>query len=219
MLKFFNFDGPLMVFLTKVANLALLNILWILCSIPIFTMGAATSALHYSTIRMTNGYDDRIVKNYFAAFKKNFKKSTIIWLILLVAGGLLSFDIYFFYKAGLQALIYISLPLIAIFAFILLYIFAIEAIFDNSIKNAFRNACVLSVFNIPSTLLMFVGIVFVGKITFFSVGFFISYGFLFWLIVGFGFISYMTAFFFDRIFKKSFSESEYEDILHIVSEL
>ena len=54
-MKLFNLDSPVMVFLSKVANLMILNVLTIICCIPIFTAGAAITALYYVTIKMARG--------------------------------------------------------------------------------------------------------------------------------------------------------------------
>ena len=56
-MKLFNLDSPVMVFLSKVANLMILNVLTIICCIPIFTAGAAITALYYVTIQMARGDD------------------------------------------------------------------------------------------------------------------------------------------------------------------
>ena len=64
-MKLFNLDSPVMVFLSKVANLMILNVLTIICCIPIFTAGAAITALYYVTIKMARGDDPYIIKGYF----------------------------------------------------------------------------------------------------------------------------------------------------------
>ena len=61
-MKLFNLDSPVMVFLSKVANLMILNVLTIICCIPIFTAGAAITALYYVTIKMARGDDPYIIK-------------------------------------------------------------------------------------------------------------------------------------------------------------
>ena len=82
-MRLFNLDSPVMVFLTKVANLMILNILTILLCIPLVTAGSAITALYYVTIKMARGDDPYIVKSYFKSFKENFRQATIIWLIML----------------------------------------------------------------------------------------------------------------------------------------
>ena len=64
-MKLFNLDSPVMVFLSKGANLMILNVLTIICCIPIFTAGAAITALYYVTIKMARGDDPYIIKGYF----------------------------------------------------------------------------------------------------------------------------------------------------------
>ena len=91
-MKLFNLDSPVMVFLSKVANLMILNVLTIICCIPIFTAGAAITALYYVTIKMARGDDPYIIKGYFKSFKENFKQATIIWLIMLVVIAIIAVD-------------------------------------------------------------------------------------------------------------------------------
>ena len=91
-MKLFNLDSPVMVFLSKVANLMILNVLTIICCIPIFTAGAAITALYYVTIKMARGDDPYIIKGYFKSFKENFKQATIIWLIMLVILAIIAVD-------------------------------------------------------------------------------------------------------------------------------
>ena len=118
-MKLFNLDSPVMVFLSKVANLMILNVLTIICCIPIFTAGAAITALYYVTIKMARGDDPYIIKGYFKSFKENFKQATIIWLIMLG-----------------------------------LYIFPVLSRFDNTVKNTFRNAFLISFMNLPKSVLI-----------------------------------------------------------------
>ena len=76
--RFFNMDSPVMNFLGRVADLVWLNILYIICCLPIFTIGAATSALYYVTMKMVADEEGYITKSFFKSFKDNFKQATII---------------------------------------------------------------------------------------------------------------------------------------------
>ena len=210
----FNLDGPLFSFLSKVANLAILNILWMICCIPIFTIGAATTALFLSTIRLTNDTDSYVIKFFFKTFINNFKRSTIVWLILLVIGIILGADCYIFYNEiiGSKLFFYVSLPFVALYIFVLIYIFPVIAVYNNTVKNAFRNALFFSITQLPSTLFMCALPFFIFLMSTDTFTFFQKYGFLFWLILGFSFIAYVFSFFFNRIFKKDFEEIEYSDL-------
>ena len=50
--KFFNMDGPVMRGLTRVFDLVLLNLLTVLCSIPLITIGASLAAMHSVLLKM-----------------------------------------------------------------------------------------------------------------------------------------------------------------------
>lgn len=90
--SFFNMDSPVMRFLSRLCDLMILNILCLICCIPIVTIGASITALYSVTLKMVKGEDSYIAKGFFKGFRQNFKISTIIWLILLVIGALLAFD-------------------------------------------------------------------------------------------------------------------------------
>ena len=87
----FNYDNPVWRFIGKLGDLIILNVLWIVCSIPIFTIGASTTAVYYVTLKMVRDEEDSTIKSFFRSFKSNFKQATAIWLILLAAGAVLAF--------------------------------------------------------------------------------------------------------------------------------
>ena len=80
----FNYDNPVWRFIGKLGDLMILNILWVICSIPIFTMGASTTAVYYVTMKLVRGDDGYTLRNYFKSFKDNFKQATVICLLMLL---------------------------------------------------------------------------------------------------------------------------------------
>lgn len=93
---FFNYDNPVWRFIGKLGDLILLNILWIVCSIPVFTIGASTTAVYYVTLKLARDEGDSTIRSFFHSFKSNFRQATAIWLILLAAGIVLGIDFWFF---------------------------------------------------------------------------------------------------------------------------
>ena len=89
---FFSVEGPLFSGLGRLADLFWLNILFIVCSLPIFTIGASTTALYYVTLKMVKNEEGHITKSFFRAFKENFRQSTLIWLMVMLVGALLFGD-------------------------------------------------------------------------------------------------------------------------------
>ena len=94
---FLNYDGYLTRILTKVMYVVSLNLLFLICSVPIFTIGAASTAMYTVLLHFLQGDEPNILKGFLRAFRDNFKKSTVIWLIMLALGGTLALNYYVLY--------------------------------------------------------------------------------------------------------------------------
>lgn len=155
----FNYDGPVMSAMSRIADLIILNILTVLCCIPIITAGAALTALHYMTIKMVRKEECYIVRGYFKSFKQNFRQATIIWLILLVAMFIIWGD-FFILNSGIislpKAFSVIIMAVGFLFMMMVIYTFPVLARFDNTIRNTLKNAFFMSILNLPRTLLVIV---------------------------------------------------------------
>ena len=102
-MKFFSYESKFSQLLLKLCYACYLNLLWFLCSIPIFTVGAATTALYYASLQIVRDEDSHVGRLFFRSFKENFRQATAIWLILLAAGLFLSADGYILYHLRLSA--------------------------------------------------------------------------------------------------------------------
>lgn len=201
-MKLFNLDSPIMQFLTKLADLFILNILFMLCCIPIVTIGASLTALYTVTLKAARNEESYITASFFRAFKDNFKISTLAWLIVLAAGIILSLDFRFstVLPAPVSKIMRVAVIALSIVYFLLVtYLFPYIARFENTLLHSFKNAFLLSVAHLPYTLLLFVIAVLAGVFTFIT-GFQVS-GFL-WFVLGFSGIAYLNSLLFRRIFAK-----------------
>lgn len=159
--RFFNYDNGIMSALSKLADCMILTLFWIVCSIPIFTIGASTTALYYSvnkSVRHNRGY---AWKEFFIAFKDNFKQATIVWLILLAFYLLGAVDIYVLNVMGesisfAQILIVIILALIIVVTVWMLYVFPYMARFANSTKAVMKNSGLIAIANLFWSILLLV---------------------------------------------------------------
>ena len=159
MSEFFNPDNPVMRFITKIANSVYLNILWFICSLPVFTIGASTTALFYVTLKMAKNEEGNITAAFFHSFKENFKQATKIWLILLAAGIVFALDGYIFYHMRFDSLLWtlgtaIFMVALAAYAMILMYIFPLMARFENTIWAMFKNSLMIGMRFLLCTVLM-----------------------------------------------------------------
>lgn len=152
-----NPDAPVMRFFARLFDLALLQILFLLTSIPLITIGAGLTAM-FSVCRKL--YQDSVVsltRTYFEDFKSGFRQSTVAWLVFLACGGLLVLDILY-YKG--QSEEFLTLPLLVAYVLLALllaefiYVFPLMAWFDNRLSAHFKNAPMLALYHILPTVLL-----------------------------------------------------------------
>lgn len=154
-----NPDNPVMQFITKIVNSVYLNILWFLCCLPIFTVGASTTALFYVTLKMAKNEEGNITKEFFHSFRENFKQGTKIWMILFGIGILLAFDGYVFYHMRFENVFWticaaVFIVVLLAYAIVFMYIFPLLARFDNTIKAMFKNSIIIGMRFLLCTVLM-----------------------------------------------------------------
>lgn len=157
--RFFNMDSPLFSFLNKVADLIILNLLTLICCIPVFTVGAAMTGLNYVCLKMVRNEEGYIVRGFFKSFKQNFKQATIIWLIILLVVGVLAGDVFIISYSNVAFPTWIKVALLAVGLIVivaLMHVFPVLARFDNTIKNTFRNSLYMGILTLPKTILMIV---------------------------------------------------------------
>ena len=159
MRNLFSIDAPVMVFITRLAYSMYLGMLWLFCCIPVVTAGAATTALFSVTLKMVKNEEGRITSQFFHAFKSNFKQSTIVWLILLLAGSILGVDGYALYHLHFQNMFWtiltaVYLVALAAYAIILMYIFPLMAYFDNTVPAMLRNSIMIGMRYLICTAVM-----------------------------------------------------------------
>ena len=197
MSRVFNFEGPVFSSLSRLADLFWLNLLFIVCCIPIVTIGAATTALYYVTLKMVKDEEGYITKSFFRSFKRNFAQATVIWALFLFVATILLFD---FRIAGGADGMMSNVVVVAVFvmviiaAMVLTYVFPILSRFDNSVMNTVKNAFLISIRHLPYTILMIViAIVPVVLIWFFP-------ALLILVLIMFSAVAYINSKFLSKIF-------------------
>ena len=150
-MKIFSYDSKFSQIIMKIADGCILNALWFITSLPIFTLGASTTALYRVTLNIVDEKDGNISQQYFKAFKENFRQATQIWLILLPLGLFLGLDGYILShlrRSGNQTFdivctLGLALIIVAaiVYVMVFLYVFPLVASVKNTniamIKNSF----------------------------------------------------------------------------------
>lgn len=158
---FFNADNKLWSAVNSAVDAILLNIMWLFTCIPIFTIGAATTAFYYTTHKVIRNQRSGIWKEYWTAFKGNFKQATKTWLIFLAIFAVFYFDISIcieYLKAGekIGIMAYFFYGLLALVLIWFMYVFAYMARFEDTIKTTLKNAAIMAFTNPVYSLIVLV---------------------------------------------------------------
>lgn len=204
-MSLFDMNGPLMNALRKLANIILCNIAFCLLSLPLFTVGAALAAL-FTCMQaiLTDDEDDIIIKQYWDAFRQNFKQATVIWLLCLVVFAFLGmYYLIVSSMAGMMGRVYrISFFMMCIiFLFGFQYFFPMQARYVNTVKNTLKNAWLLSIAALPWTILSIALVIAAVYISFFMNPSGVHLAVFLWGMAGFGIVAYLNSFFFQKAFQ------------------
>lgn len=164
-MNFLSYDSKFGRIFTKFFDGCYLNLLWFICSIPIFTIGAANAALWSVTLKIARDEENSITRMFFRAFKENFRQGTVLWLILLAAGLVLAGDGYVLYHLRASAsgplaifwTLLLAVLIVAVIAYviILFYIFPLIASVSNTNFAMLKFSFLIGIRYLFCTILIF----------------------------------------------------------------
>lgn len=213
MSSIFRIDSKLNKILTLFVNLVILNLLWILCCIPVFTAGAATAAMYQVEFQYLTRKDDAVVKPFFRAFRENFWQATSFWLLQLAIGSMLQAEA--FYLIGSEGGLLLMILALVLIVFLALgnFYYGLIARYRTSGKQALWNGLGLTLRHplqsvsmaflnaFPAILLM------LNPKRFFYLG-------LIWGLLGFSLIAFIISWIMLSVFKnyeRTFETEEQDD--------
>jgi uncharacterized membrane protein YesL len=203
MSKLFRMDSPLMRFLTKIADLMVLNILFCVTSIPLITIGASWTALYSVTLKMVRDEEGSVSRSYFRSFRQNFRQATLLWLGVLVVLALLVLDIRVLNgmsEGTAPGLLRVGVEILALLGIMVLqYLFPSLARFEASLADTLKNACMMALAHLPKTALMTaaaVGAVWITLINNTT----IAVGLMVWPLIGFSLMAFGNSGILRKIF-------------------
>ncbi len=204
-MKFWAIDSPVMRVLGRLGDIIILNMIFVVGCIPVITIGTSLSALYTVAMKMARGEDPSVWKEFWKAYKRNFRPATICWMIMAVIAILLFVDfriIGVFKGSSIYSIMRIVLAIIGgMWMLMFQYLFPYIARFENGIFATLRNALLLAAAHIPSTIVI-VGLS-VGSVilTLFTSRTFVIASII-WVFFGFAVLTYAQAFLLCRIFEK-----------------
>ena len=191
--KFWNAIG-------KVADVTCMSLLWSLTSLPLVTIGAATTAFYAYTMRQVRDTEGSILSGFFGAFKQHFKKATLLWLleaagIAFFAADLVGVWNLYLFVGGLPAILVGALVLCLTILFLgcTFYIWPLLAVFDFPLKKLLGNSFIMAVGNLPVTLTLALLWALAGVGCFYMSGVF---------FVWVGLAIFVSSYFINTVFKK-----------------
>mgnify|MGYP001851918098 FL=1 len=210
-MRFNLMDNVITRALSKICDMICLNVLWVICSIPIVTIGASTTALYTVMLKMVRNEEGYIFRGFFKAFKENFKQSTIIWLIVAALGAVWWID---YRVSGLMgqgisdAFRIIFLLLGFLLLSVIIYVFPLTARYENSISATFKNAIILTVAKLPYTFIM-VAVLVIAVLASLWNTMMLMMALPLWFIFGVSLIAWVNSYLLRRVF--TVFEQEEED--------
>ena len=151
----FNMDNAFFRFMGKLFDVVALNLVFIIVCIPLVTIGPAISALYYASVKSIRRDRSYPIKEFFKAFKRDFKQSFIVGLILVLAAAIIYVDIRFvvdYIKNDFTAMRYVYLVIGLVISFISVYIFPLISRFSLKISGLFRLSFYLAIRHLLTTI-------------------------------------------------------------------
>ena len=192
-------ENPVIAFLNKMADLILLNLIFLLCCIPVVTIGPAITALYAVSLRSVRYGDGYVIQTFFRSFKQNFKQSFVAGMIGLLFVCLLFIDLFFWRNvepAFMSVFMTVVSVCVGYLVFIVfLWLFPVIAKLENPLRVQIKNAAAMAVAHFfPYTLFVSVIVLAAGYMAYTSI---ITDVLL--LLMGFALLAYVCSFFFYKV--------------------
>lgn len=205
-------DNVVLRFLNKITDLVVLNLLFIVCSLPIFTIGASLTAMFSVSLRSVRYGDGYVIKKFFQSFRASFKQATLAWLINFAFLLMIFVDLQFWSKVAVQSMLTKGMLVLSVgvgifISMIFLWVYPVIAKMKGTLKEQFKNAAAMAIgYFFPYTFLCLIVIGMVAVMAYTNIGFV-----LIMLVVGFATVSYVLSFFFYKVFANHIEEEALDE--------
>ena len=199
------------IFFNRVGDVIVSNLLFLLCSIPIVTIGPSMTALYHTMLKIAKGDEGRTWRVFFRAFRKNFLQSLIIWLIILAAALITFADMFYFIQSQSLAgrlMFILSLGVAMLLILFTIYVFPVVAAFEGKLWDQIHNTFVFLSMRPAYTLGIAVLTVMPILMTYMD-ELLLPLSAFYWFFVGFGLIAYINSHFFFKLFRPFLGDDIY----------
>lgn len=201
MKNFFKMEGKFFNILSRIADLLWLNVLTIVCCIPVITAGASITAMYSVTLPMVKNEEGYLTRDFFKAFARNFLQATAMWAVILAGALVILADVHIIGNYAPQFQMWLLIPMCFIVIVLLalfLYAFPLQAYFKNTVRGTLGNALKLAIAHLPYTVVFLI----LQAMPWIVLYYVTNIGFLVALGWGFAGIGYLCSFAYRGIFRK-----------------
>ena len=196
--------------LDRLGSIMVVNILFIVFSIPVVTIGASTSAMYRCFLTMAKDGDSNLTQLFWSAFRKNFKKATLLELCVLPVLALVILEVMLFLSGavgtGVGRCVLFVFPFILV-SCVISYVFPLQAQFENTVFQTIKNAGLLALSHLPVTVVITAAnLVFPVMMYFFTDLF--AKTLVAWLLFGFAAVAYFNTALLRKVFEQYFPEEK-----------
>ena len=203
-MKIFSIESRLMQFLDKLFCAVVINILFLLFSLPVVTLGASSAALYRCFLTMSEDSGPGPFRLFWRSFRTNFKKATLLELCVLPVFAIVVWELLTFLSGSVGAenttSVMFILPTILVTAWVS-YVFPLQAQFENSVGRTLKNAALLAVRHLPATVAVTALNLVFPALFFFFPDILIKTGMI-WFFIGFSAVASVNVRILKRVFKR-----------------
>lgn len=166
----FSYNSRFTQIVNQIIDCFFLSFIWLLSSLPIITIGASTTALYHTVDKVLRREEGGIWKEYWRVFRRDFKRATCLWIIMLLITAVLVANFYTAFSTGvvnenLQIALQIGAVFLTVFMAIWLQCwFPYLSRFDDSVKTILKNTMTIMVMETKVAIRLLILLVFVGVI-------------------------------------------------------
>lgn len=148
----FGYDSTVVRGLTKIGDCICLSVLWIVFSLPVVTMGAASAALYKAVYHCLHKDEAGLWKKFWESFKENLKRSTLIWLVAMLILAVLTVDVFVFRSIKLSGdamgnFYWAALIILGVALTWTVYLAAYSAKFNGKVREVLRLSFLLMLYH------------------------------------------------------------------------
>ncbi|MBO4902699.1 MAG: YesL family protein [Lachnospiraceae bacterium] len=205
-MKFMAFDSPVMQAISRASDYVLVNLLWAVCSLPVFTAGAAMCAKYYVGMKIYRGEEPAVIRSFFSSFTKNLKQTILPSIVISLILALLTADWIYLFKNSTEVVYKWGLFVVSmVFLMMVFCLFPIISRYEIKTKDAVKMALGMEAWH-------FVRVFF--AIVFFALPFFIGIWYFKWAWLICLFVHTVMLYYNSAFFVKEFDKVEEKLDLH-----